>query len=94
MLQIQKFSKTVSYASLVRLDPTKSCRKVAKNLLFSAKMACLWRFLMKTANPSQLSDDFVQGLEVLEEHKRPFLKTSEFVTFSQEFFKALRAVIF
>ena len=30
----------VFYALLARLDPAQSRRKVAKNLLFSAKMAC------------------------------------------------------
>ena len=33
---------------------------------------------MKTANSSKLCNDFAQGLDVLEEHKRPFLETSEF----------------
>ena len=40
MHKILKLSKKVFYALLARLDPAQRRRKVAKNLLFSAKMAC------------------------------------------------------
>ena len=46
-------------------------------------------FLLKKANSLELCDDFAQGLDVLEEHKRPFLKASEFGAFSYKDFKAL-----
>ena len=39
--------KMVSHVLLARLDPAKTCLKVTKNLLFSAKMACFQSFLMK-----------------------------------------------
>ena len=38
------------YALLARLDPAQSRLKVTKILLFSSKMACFRRFLMKLAN--------------------------------------------
>ena len=47
---------------------------------------------MKTGNSSQLCDDFAQDLDLLEEHKRPLLITSEFGGFSHKDFKALQAV--
>ena len=64
----------VSHVLLARLDPAQTCLKVTKNLLFSAKMACFQSFLMKLANFSKLLDKFVQGLDVLKVHERPFKK--------------------
>ena len=43
-------------------------------------------------NSLELWDDFTQGLDVLEEHKRSFLKTLEFGAFSHKDCKALWAV--
>ena len=64
----------VSHVLLARLDLAQTCLKVTKNLLFSAKMACFQSFLMKLANFSKLLDKFVQGLDVLKVHERPFKK--------------------
>ena len=48
---------------------------------------------MKKENSSQLCDDFAEGLDVLEEHKRPFLTTSESCAFNQKSFNALQEVL-
>ena len=91
--QHSKVYKTVCYGSSTRLVPPQSCLKVPKNLPFSAKMTENKPFLMKKENSSELWDDFAQNQDVLEEHKRPLLKTSEFGAFSYKGFKALRAVL-
>ena len=62
------------YALLARLVPPQSWRKAAKNLLFSSKIAKNKPFLPKTANSSQLCDDFAEELDVIKEHNRPLKK--------------------
>ena len=89
---ILKFLKMVFYALLARPDPLQSRLKVQKNLLFSSKMACFRWFLLKKADSLELWGNIAEGLDMLEEHKRPFLKTSECCAFIQKSFKALRAV--
>ena len=49
-------------------------------------------FLLKKADLLELWGNIAEGLDMLEEHKRPFLETSECCAFIQKSFKALRAV--
>ena len=67
----------VFYSLLARLDPPQSRLKVQANLLFTAKITENKPFLMKKVNSLEFLGVFAEGLDVLEEHKRPFLKTSE-----------------
>ena len=82
----------VFYALLACLDPPQCCLKVQANLLFSAKITENKPFLMKKADSLELWGNIAEGLDMLEEHKRPFLETSECCAFIQKSFKALRAV--
>ena len=62
------------YVPLERLVPPQSHRKVAKNLLFSAKIAVFLAIFVKSANSSQLCADFAEELDVVKEHSRPLKK--------------------
>ena len=71
--------KMVCYDLLARLVPPHSRRKVLKNLLFTAKMACFRLFLLKTANSSE---QLCGGTRRTKRALKTILKTSEFWKFT------------
>ena len=78
---ILKFSKLVFYALLARLDSAQSCLKFTENLLFSAKIARFRPFSLKKKQILCNSQATLRSQDVLEEHKRPNLRTSECCAF-------------